>query len=503
MRPCRLAYRSALLMALGGTLADSALAVEWIGNPGIVASVSTIYTDNVCQSSENQRGQWLGGVGLSTAPSGSIQGRGSRSEFNLGGSIQVNTLNSQLNDDECAGEFDGDNDQFAPNLYATGSATLVDNLLKVNVNGRAAQNEVSPYRGAGGDPYAGNGNNNTFYRYSISPVLNRRLKNTSTANLQYTYDEILNSSDAVSDSTSDAVVATLTNDKSSQISWQWRANYRRIQYSDPDFVLVNTGNNRVVLPREDTELKSAGLNMGYRIDRRWQLTGTYGWEWNDYQTYNNANTGGNAWRFGVNWTPSARTSVSLGMGDRFFGKTPDLNISHTRKRSVFTASYKKDITFARDIRTEDNLVNPDFGFNSSLNTQSAIIEERFNLGYTYSGRHAILSASGNYSDQLQEDNGETSVYRGFAVTVSPMISSVYTLSGTIAWSEDEPEGFFGVSNIGPSTPAESWTTTVQVGRQLSERMNLSLGYQYIDQQSDDSFNGYQENRVRATVDYSL
>jgi hypothetical protein len=491
-------------MALSWPLADSALAVEWIGNPGIVASLSTIYTDNVCQSSENQRGQWLGGVGLSTAPSGSIRGKGSRSEFNLGGSVQVNTLNdSQLNDDECFGESNGDNEQFAPNLYGTGSATLVDNLLKVSVNGRAAQNEVSPYLGAGGDPYGGNGNTNTFYRYSISPELNRRLKNTSTANLKYTYDEIINSSDAVSNSTSDALAATLTNHKSSQISWKWLANYRKIQYSDPDYVLVNNGNNRTVVPRQDTELKSAGLNMGYRIDRRWQVTGTYGWEWNDYQTFNNADTGGNAWSVGVNWTPSARTSVRIGMGDRFFGKTPNLDISHTRKRSVFTASYKKDITFARDIRTEDNLVNPGFGFNSALNTQSAIIEERFNLGYSYNGRRAVLSASGNYSNQLQEDNGETSVYRSVAVSVSPMISSIYTLSGTIAWNEDEPEGFFGVSNIGPSIPAESWTTTVQVGRQLSERMNMSLGYQYTDQRSDDSFNEFQENRVVATVDYSL
>jgi hypothetical protein len=84
-----------------------------------------------------------------------------------------------------------------------------------------------------------------------------------------------------------------------------------------------------------------------------------------------------------------------------------------------------------------------------------------------------------------------------------LISSVYTLSGTITWSEDEPQEFFGVSNIGPSTPAQSWTTNVEVGRQLSERMYLSLGYQYTDQQSDDALNEYQENRVIATVSYSL
>jgi hypothetical protein len=258
-----------------------------------------------------------------------------------------------------------------------------------------------------------------------------------------------------------------------------------------------------VIPREDTVLQSAGLNLGYQIDRRWQVNGTYGWEWNDYQTYNNANTGGNAWKFGVRWTPSVRTTVSLGMGDRFFGKTPSVNISHTRKRSVFTATYNKGITFARDIRTQDNLLNPGNNFDSSLNTQSPIIDERLSIGYTYTGRRAIISASGDYSDQTQEDNGQKSVYKGVAVTISPMISSVYTLSGTISWNEDEPQEFFGVSNIGPTDPAQSWVTDVQLGRQLSERTSLSLGYQFIDQQSDNSFSEYQENRVVATVTYSL
>ncbi len=376
-------------------------------------------------------------------------------------------------------------------------------MLKVNATGRAAQNEVSPYLGAGGDPYGGNGNTNTYYRYSISPELNRRLKNTSTANLKYTYDEILNSSDSVSDSTSDALAASLFNGRSSQISWKWLANYRRVQYSDTDLTYVNNNNNRYVVPREDTVLQSASLNLGYRIDRRWQVTGKYGWEWNDYQTYNNSNTGGNAWNVGVNWTPSARTTVGVGMGDRFFGKTPNLNISHTRKRSVFTASYNKDITFARDIRTQDNLINPGYNFNSSLDTQGPIIEEKFTLGYTYNGRRATLSASGNYSDQLQEDNGATSVYKGIAVTVSPLISRIYTVSGTISWNDNEPEEFFGISNTGPTNIGQSWVTDVQVGRQFNEKMSMSLGYQYIDQQSGDALSAYTENRVIATLTYSL
>jgi hypothetical protein len=258
-----------------------------------------------------------------------------------------------------------------------------------------------------------------------------------------------------------------------------------------------------VVPREDTVLKSAGLNLGYQLDRRWQVNGKYGWEWNDYQTYNNADTGGQAWNVGVRWTPSPRTTVSTGIGGRYFGKTPNLNISHTRKRSVFTASYNKGISFARDIRTQENLINPGYNYNSSLDTQGPIINESLTLGYTYNGRRATIGASGSYSDQTQQDNGEKSAYKGLAVSVSPIISSRYTVSGTIAWNEDEPQGLFGVTNLGPTDTAQTWVTSVQVGRQFSQHIGLALNYQYTDQQSGDSFSEYQENRVMATLTYSL
>ena len=135
-------WRSWLLIVFGWTMANAASAVEWVGDPGISANLSTTYTDNVCQSSENERGQWLGGVGLSTAPTGSIRGRGSRSSFDLGGSIGVSSLSdSQLEDKECSGEYGDNNQQFIPDLYANGSTTLIDNLLKIDTRGRAAHTE--------------------------------------------------------------------------------------------------------------------------------------------------------------------------------------------------------------------------------------------------------------------------------------------------------------------------------------------------------------------------
>jgi len=493
--------RPLLLAALGCALAENTLAAA---NWDIAATVSPsiFYTDNVCLSDTNKEQQldWAG-IGLLT-PSGSVSSEGSRASFNANGSVQFNTLtNGQLQDDECAGGFNNNREQFAPTLNAVGSAILIEDWVTVNANVTANQNEVSPFVGGNVDTLNRNGNTNTFYRYSVSPVVSRRLKNTAKYSVRYTYDEVINSQDAVNDSTSSAVAANLANDKASQISWNLLGNYRTVQYSDTDFVNINTGR---VVPREDTELKSAGLQLGYQIDRRWQVNASTGWEWNDFQTYyKGADTGGSVWDFGARWTPSPRTTVGLGMTDRFYGQAPRVNISHTRKRSVFTASYNKSITFANDIRTQQDLLNPNFINNNAVNSNSPILDERLTLGYSYTGRRATLTVSGNRSEQTQADNGEQSTFQGLALSVSPQLSRTYTLSGTMAWNDSESATQFGVPNSRFAGSSENWITSVTVGRPINSRANMSLNYQFTDQQSDNSFGGYQENRVMATVNIRL
>jgi hypothetical protein len=273
--------------------------------------------------------------------------------------------------------------------------------------------------------------------------------------------------------------------------------YRKVEYDDENFV----GTNR--RPRQDTELKSASLKLGYQIDRAWQINGRFGKEWNDFESYNNSNTGGNAWDIGVRWTPSPRTTVAVGMTDRFFGKTPRVSIAHTYRRHVFTGSYNKRITFGRDIRTSSDSLNPGFVNNSAINDEGPILDERLSAGYTYNGRYAVLNFSGYHSEQTREDDGEQSTFQNWAVSVSPLISRTYTFSGTVAWNKDEPRGIAGIPNSDFSNTSESWITNLTVGRALNNRMNLSVSYQYTDQQSDDSFNEYKENRITATLNISL
>jgi hypothetical protein len=483
------------LCVVGCYLPLSSLAAEVTTSASVAPGIT--YTDNVCLSNNNKRDAWVGMV----TPSGSIKSVGRKARFSVNGSVQFNTLtDSQLKDNDCSGGSLGSREQFAPRISANGSAILIDDWLKFNASGRANQNEVSPFIGGGGDSLDGNGNTNTYYRYTLNPVLSRRLKDFATYNLEYNYNDVINTQDAVSDSTSDGWSTNLQSGSAFRISWNLFGNYRKVSYSDDDLFSIEGVPDE---PREDSELKSAGLQLGYQINREWQVNGSAGYEWNDFQTVNDEDTDGQTWDLGVRWTPSARTSVDIGMGDRFFGKTPRLSISHTHKRNVFTASYNKTITFGRDILTEGNDFNQNIGNFSSLNSQSPIIDERFTVGYTYAGRRARINFIGSHSDQTQEDNGLKSEFQNLALTFSPLISRTYTLSGTLGWNNSEPRSEVGVPNNQLSNNSEAWTTSVSVGRDLNQRMGVSLNYRYTDQQSDNSFSEYQENRVMLTLNIRL
>ena len=243
--------------------------------------------------------------------------------------------------------------------------------------------------------------------------------------------------------------------------------------------------------------------MGYQIDRRWQINGSAGWEFNDIQTFRNANTDGSIWDLGIRWTPSRRTSVFVGTGDRFFGTTPRLNILHERKRSTFTAAYSKVITFQRDITTGGNNLIDGVDGSSSINSNSAILDERATLGYVYSGRRAVINVNGSYSEQTRADDGAQGIFKNVYVTVTPFLSQSYTVSGTIAYDEDEPIGFIGLPDVEDFSSSRSWVYSLQFSKPLNNRLSMSLNYQFTDRQSDNEFNEYQENRVIATLSINL
>ncbi len=485
--PRKLAFFVASVLGLAAAQAFSG---EWDVSAGVTPKV--VYTDNVCLSANDEQDE----IYAEVTPSGSISGSGRRANVSLSTSVDVNSLtNSSLIDNDCIGGS-SDRDQVMPQLNATADAVLVDQWLFIDADATSSQNDVNSFRSGGGDRADRTGNTNTTYRYSVSPYVSRRFKNVANLLLRYTYDDQYNSKDIVGDSAQESWLLTLgSGPVFSPLTWSLQGDYQKTEYSDTPG--RPTENN--------SELKSARLNLGYQINRRWQINGFYGDEWNDFVSSND-DIDGSFWDVGVRWTPTARTSVEVGTGDRFFGNTPRLAISHRHKRSSFSADYAKTLTYSRDVRTLDSGGEFDeFGNPTSL-SNSPILDERFTLAYAYDGRRTSLRINGSYSDQTREGDStesalvvDESTFKRVSVSLSRPLSRKLSLSGSVNWSEQEPKR--SVSEL--DSNSETWTFTLQANRPLNNNINLSLDYQYTDRQSDNAFDQYQENRITLSVNFNL
>ncbi len=454
---------------------------------GLSLSPSVTYTDNVCLRKEDTQGDWVATV----TPNATASVSNRRMKGRLNGSVSINSLtNSQLKKRGCGGRGE-DRKQFQPRINGSLSTKLAGDWLNLSLSARADQNTANPRLAGGLDEFDRLGNTNTYYRYTISPSMSRTIAGAVRASLRYSYNEIYNTVNTVSDSSRETWSLSLKNKQASQLTWGLSGRSTRVEYAD-----TLAGN-----PRKDTELQSARLSLGYKLNRRWQVSGSYGWEWNSFQTRSNFDNDGAAWTASIKWTPSPRTSVLVGSGDRFFGQTPRVKISHETRNGKFNAGYNKSITYDRDIRTLRDGFIPRFGTASSLQSRSPIIDERFTLGYTHRVRRIDISLAGHYSQQLRAEDDTTSDYKHVSLTVRPNLASRYSVSSTLAWNQDEPRGEIGF--LGTDSSSETWLARFTLSRTLNQRMNLSLSYQYSVRDSNIETSDYQENRITAALGISL
>ena len=482
-------------MSLGLAIANASNAAEWTTSAGVAPGVT--YTDNVCLSADNEKGEWVAEV----TPDLAVQADGRRANLDMTGSVNVNSLtDSKLEDLGCNARGFGENrKQFAPRLLGRADAELLEDWLYLDANARIEQNEASPFIKGGGDRLDTTGNTNTMYRYRLSPYVQRRFKDEALLNLRYTWDQQYNTENVVGDSTQQSWQGLFGSvPGTSALTWGLQGDYSKVNYD-----------NRRDVQKTDNELKSARFNLGYQLNRIWQVNGYYGEEWNDFVSRND-DIDGIIWDAGIRWTPNARTTVEAGTGHRFFGDAPRFSVNHRHKRNVFRASYVKTLTYDRNIRAGADDPFPGDGGelfppgdiqDSSTLSNSPILDERFTLDYSYQGLRSRLGLSASHSDQTREADLGNSTFKRASLSLSRSLSRQLTIAGRLSWTEQEPKTLSDATNFINAT--ETWRCTLDGTRQINQDVSLILQYRYTDQQADNELNQYKENRVTATVRFEL
>ena len=447
----------------------TALAGQWRVSSGV--GVSERYSDNDNLSATDKKDKFVTVV----SPEISLSGSG-------GGRINYDVLSSIAHHESSDG-----NDSTNPALNGNANAELVDQILFFDVSSTVNQNRVDPFRSTGDDAVsrAQSDNVTTTYSYTLSPYLVGRINSFADIELRYSYDEQWNSDSEVSDSSRQAVSFNLNSGRDFAIfDWGLVGNYSKTDADDSDSGQSN-----------DDELKSADLRLGYRVSRKLRLRGSVGREWNDFDSVH-SDIDGKRWDFGATWTPNKRTTVDIGYGERFFGDTPTVDISYRRKKSVFTASYTKELTDARTLRREQGIFDEDpFGNPIDPVTgdpvfvypdEGQIVDERISFSWSRQGKRTTLTWSGDHSVQEPQSSREEVVFISSSLELTRRLTSKLSFDTSVDWENQENE---------LDEEFETWRFNMGLSRPIGSKSNVSLQYTYTDRDSDLPDDGYEENRV--------
>jgi uncharacterized protein (PEP-CTERM system associated) len=304
----------ALALALS---APGVYAADWKITPNV--SVSERYSDNVNLA---PAGQELGGFTTEINPGVSIATSGAgrikthvdytlRSPITFGQVQTTSRANHQLN--------------------GTANATLVDETLYMDATARVGQQNLSLV-GPVGTETADSSNIATYRALSLSPYLRHRFGSFASGDARYTRD-YTNYSNGGTSSTGDAFNLALNSGTSfSQLFWGLNYSKQKVAYA----------NDAV-----DREFERESATLGYNLTPKFRLFATAGDEQNTYAAAAGVSTGGSYWNAGAGFAPTTRTSLEASYGQRFFGKTYTLNLSHRTRRTTWAANYLQDIVDAR------------------------------------------------------------------------------------------------------------------------------------------------------------
>ncbi|PCI17275.1 MAG: TIGR03016 family PEP-CTERM system-associated outer membrane protein [Piscirickettsiaceae bacterium] len=446
-------------------------------------SANLIYTDNSGLRSTNEESEFI----VSVTPTISLHREAARSNIDLNAALEINSQNNG-----------GEN--FNPRLQFDSNWELLENHFFVDLGATGAQYSSNPFTSTSINSVNSGGDVTTNYDLEISPYFINRFRRYADLEARYTYDKQINKGAVTNGSTSDIINISLNSGEVfSRIFWG-------LQYTKDEISSEQT---------TDSNFESYSANVGYAINRSWRINGTVGIENNDFTTTRSSNDG-DFWSVDVVWTPSPRTSLTVGYDDRFFGGTPTLDFEHRFRRSAINLSYTKRVTnSSRLLRDQQvfqvvdqfgNTINPATGnpflITSNLATLNDVtfIDERLDGSYSYQGRRSNLTwniSRSRQSDERGIAGGSSSTLFDTGLTYTRELSRSNSLNTSVQFNKTEQ-----------ATGADSDRNQFNIGlsHQLAQNTSIDVNYSYSKQDADNALAAtitrreYTENRL--TVGFS-
>jgi hypothetical protein len=467
-------------------LSPSVLAGDWRLRPNV--NLDETFTDNVELTSINTTSSFV----TQTIAGLDLEYNSSLTTFHWSGT-QIYTIyshDSELNDDFRTLNADGQHSFWHGGPMFTFSANIA------NINQNSANNSLADL--VSGDTIEQK-NYSTGLQYNFG---NSSYSVTSSVNYSITRAE-----DSIGDNNGfTAQLGSKNGNNARHLYWQLNSNYskREQQYTDNDgenytvealIGAITSWNLNPFIRYYDENVQGTGVNSNLDTTSSWGP----GLRWLatphiiidlSYNFVADETVSDNYFDASMEWEPSARTSLTLGYSQRFFGEAYNLSFQHRTKRLTNSISYDESLqVFDRNTFQETTQDNPElvesneYSLNKSLNWSSQLQLSRtsFALGVSANERTSLET---NIVDDTFNAN----------ISVTRTISAKSSLSLTMAFNssifdKDKPAG----------SRQEDYYRTISANFTRNIAPSLSSNFTVRHVNRDSTIDSFSYNEVRAII----
>ena len=493
VRRSRRVTRSRLLLglALGGA-ANAVAAGDWRVAPSL--GLTENYTDNVFLTSSQTRGAFYNTV----VPGVAIRGESRRLQLNADYSAEQLVFYDQSSLDRLTHQLQGDLEFTAvpEHLFLDAHGAMFPALR--SGSGALTDRSRNAFRDRAGLT-DGENNRADVTIWSLTPRYEQRFGTLAKFTASTSFSDTTTGSDRVAGAGRGNEWFTRLESGERFERTDWGLAFRRRE-------LISPTRGR------DSLLQSLIADFGWQLNHAFKLTGTVGFEDNDYGSSQRPRHGPTG-SVGFVWTPSIRTSLAGSVGERVFGTTESFVLTHRLRHTVLSASYTEDLRTSSELLRGRRTVpltdpfgnplpinsgtNPDVGvgIDSLSLTDEVFIDRRFNASAGYAGRRDQLAVGVYRLDQESTRSGRHETAVGGTVNWRHPLSvrAATGITGEYQTRDlEQPRGTTDFYSVSPYLSLSFGTHT-----------NARVSYSWMDSSSSFAGNSFTENAVQVSVTWAF
>ncbi|MCU7844988.1 MAG: TIGR03016 family PEP-CTERM system-associated outer membrane protein [Candidatus Thiodiazotropha sp. (ex Monitilora ramsayi)] len=399
-------------------------AADWIITPAI--TVEQVYTDNALLSNDSEESESISRI----TPSVSVYREGARASVDINYAPEYRHYWEGTEDNELVNflRAEGNTEVVEDHVFLDGWATA--DLTSITSTGRT-----------GIDGLTGRSDSTEVYTAGLSPYFRTRLGTISVFEARYTADTVRYSEDGIDDSVGQQADLVLGSGTAfSNQLWELAARQSQVDYETLE---------------QDNEVKQVRGEFVQQLTRQWALAFAAGYE--EFKLALNPDIDDSLWSVGVIYTPSPRTRIAIGGGERAFGDDYYLDFTHRSRLTIWTATYDRDFSSARQELLRPNLFQRLDAFGnlvrdpvlesppvverggSATLTADFFEVERVATNFTLDTGRTRISLGASRTDRTYDDSTLDTQDLRFDAGFSRDISRLITGFLNLAWLDHEEE----------------------------------------------------------------